>query len=359
MNGGSSATSQGMTPIPQATIKHAHESTLKPILMLGSSLAHAQNGQTGSTNGGQAAVIQEDQPGPLYGGLPTAQVHVEDEFTPHTEPTMRPRMTIDLQDDPMDMLFDRKLSVEGSSPKPCIVPGNALHLIDDDPTPRSQTPSSVIIFADDLNHPPGADADRNSSEPLPPSRPAPRVRFRSRVRITSGVHRHRHSASTATGNGTATPCSSASDSPSSSISAPLRYQADENTGWGPIGKRLSAYAGGWQRRVVVAPRERQEQVRRVGLRAASGPDERTPLIGAAQHATYVDTDGEGSHLGEGEDSRILDPEERSLRAAALRREEEVVFGKWPWRLFNKHWWWWHIEPVLCCCCSDDADYEEY
>ncbi|KAI0757599.1 hypothetical protein C8Q80DRAFT_109396 [Daedaleopsis nitida] len=186
------------------------------------------------------------------------------------------RMTLDLPSSPIDVLYasDHKLALEGTSPKPCIVPGNALHLIDDDPAaPRSMTPPSIIIVGDESEHglepdldgaddhhdhdhhggeagegEPGGGYHRSGSEPPHEcARPVPRVRFRSRVRITSGVHRHRHSHShshsATTGGGTSTPGSSTEDSPSSSISAPLRYQADDNTAWGPIGKRLSGYAG--------------------------------------------------------------------------------------------------------------------
>ena len=46
--------------------------------------------------------------------------------------------------------------------------------------------------------------------------------------------------------------------------------------------------------------------------------------------------------GETDDERLADEEEEeeaqdlSLRALALKREEDAVFGKWPWRLFNRH-----------------------
>lgn len=277
---------------------------------------------------------------------------------------------------PLDLYStDHKLALESASPKPCIVPGNALHLIDDDPAaPRSATPPSVIIVGDESEH--GAepesdgvfdvdveglgegDGDRagvgmRRSASQPPGigatgngtangtvRPAPRVRFRSRVRITSGVHRHRHSVSATGGS---TPGSTTSDSPSSSILAPLRYQADENAAWGPIGKRLSGYAtsGGWQRRA-----QPQAQVQRYdgqangvrsgatrdrgGVRGTRAYGERTPLLrppaGQAMH----------SEDGDDEDSQGMSEEERTMRASALRREEEVVFGKWPWRIFNRH-----------------------
>ncbi|RDX51514.1 hypothetical protein OH76DRAFT_1454793 [Lentinus brumalis] len=275
-------------------------------------------------------------------------------------------MTLDLPSSPIEVLFesDHKLALEGTSPKPCIVPGNALHLIDDDPdAPRSATPTSVIIVGDESEHGGDVETDmdgdegeghRSESQPPPsnPVRPTPRVRFRSRVRITSGVHRHRHSMSATGGS---TPGSSTSDSPSSSISAPLRYQADENGAWGPIGRRLSAYAsaGGWQRRMHAG----QDQgaivngAQGAGTRGARGHSERTPLLGppAGRHVYSGSEDDDPGSMGE---------DERTIRAAALRREEEAVFGRWPWRIFNRHWWWWHVEPVLCCC-ADESDYDEY
>ncbi|KAI0358816.1 hypothetical protein OH77DRAFT_1420298 [Trametes cingulata] len=296
-----------------------------------------------------------------------------------TMPAPRPRMSLELPapDAPLDILYDadHKLALEGTSPKPCIVPGNALHLIDDDPAaPRSQTPPSVIIIAGENGdiHEAESCADEEVTTPeggrtssQPPTRPTgPRVRFRSRVRITSGLHRHRHS----TTGGTPTPCSSASDSPSSSISAPLRYQADENGAWGPLGKRLSAYAaaGGWQRRTQVSQQQRvqvsQPTETRPGGRIRHGGkggrsyNERTPLLRPGRQRPY--TEEEEDEDADRRDDQ-LSAEERSMRAAALRREEEAVFGKWPWRIFNRHWWWWHVEPVLCCCCSDDSDYEEF
>ncbi|KAI0757598.1 hypothetical protein C8Q80DRAFT_1134355 [Daedaleopsis nitida] len=112
-----------------------------------------------------------------------------------------------------------------------------------------------------------------------------------------------------------------------------------------------------------------------GLRGgARGYTERTPLLRPSPRRTYSESEDEGSEgMGEGE---------RVARAAALRREEEAVFGKWPLRMFNRHvsisfslsesrfmsthlrmclsqWWWWHLEPVLCCCCADEDDYEEF
>lgn len=310
-------------------------------------------------------------------------------------------MTIALEDqlhDHPDMaaLFEQKLAIEGASPKPCIVPGNALQLIDDDPAAsRSHTPSSVIILEDapHLNLHAAGDASADSSADLEAQRrPVPRVRFRSRVRITSGLRRSKHISGDAGG---ASPTSSASDSPSSSISAPLRWQADENAAWGPLGRRLSAYASqnGWQKQRVPSAGPRNGHGHG-GVRPNGGHrqqpqpkpkmDERTPLVRSGRNVAYVDTGLDGGR--EADDERLMEGEyedsdedsvrEDALRKAALKREEEAVFGPWPWRLFSRHvrlhyfmtdrdgiqcyigqWWWWHVEPVLCCLCPDDSDYE--
>lgn len=294
---------------------------------------------------------------------------VEDDHHPENSPPlpigMRAKLTLKLDEHlqghpDIAAHLERTLSIEGSSPKPCIVPGNALQLIDDDPeTSHPHTPSSVIILGNEDSHTfvvPGSPPtpDTSSAEPDhehdhehendPQSeqdqdrgrRPIPRVRFRSRVRITSGLKKHRHS----TGNPNSTsPSSSASGSPSSSISAPLRWQADENASWGPLGRRLNAYGGSnttsSQRR---ASGGKQERERERGMAARSAkllrPDERTPLIRSGRPGvSYTDHSGDE---GGSDDAEVNEDEEPSSRAAALRREEEQVFGRWPWRLFNRH-----------------------
>jgi len=346
-----------------------------------------------------------------------------------SDDNMRSRMALALQSHhhpDIAASYEQTISIEGASPKPCIVPGNALQLIDDDDDPAaSRTPPSIIIITNEQNisHDPPSTPETSSLEPdneadhepepspQPPRRAIPKVRFRSRVRITSGLRRHRHSTPGAAVGGDAaspSPSTSVSGSPSSSISAPLRYQADENTTWGPLGRRLSAYAhsNGWQKRSPKSPGRTlgvgAEGVG-VGVGAVGGggikydrpvvdlrspdsmmrspskklrQDERTALLhpGRTRRPTYMDghgrmdsdTDDERSRLiGAGmgtyyasEDEESDAQEERALRAAALRREEDAVFGHWPWRLFNRHWWRWRMEPVLCCCCSDDSDYDE-
>jgi len=289
-------------------------------------------------------------------------------------PRMRRQMTIELpSNEPFEVLYDHKISVEehSPSPKPCIVPGNALHLIDDDPSPRSQTPSSVIIIADgteihvDGSRSPTADhgggdaseggGDRSSSEPPPGARPQPRVRFRSRVRITSGMHRHRHSGTPAPQGqrrlSSGTP--SSGSSPSSSISAPLRYQADENATWGPLGRRLSAFAAAGRRKNVQASPQDAEEGNGVGPGAHARPNERTALLRSSRHGGYVNP--YDAHLSEGDEDDLED----ELGVGELSLQNELVFGPWPERLFNPHWWWWHLEPIVCCTyCSEDSDYDE-
>jgi hypothetical protein len=73
-------------------------------------------------------------------------------------------------------------------------------------------------------------------------------------------------------------------------------------------------------------------------------NERTPLLRSGRHVAYVDAGLDGG--GDADDERLLEGDyedsddeagpENALRKAALKREEDAVFGKWPWRLFNRH-----------------------
>ena len=259
--------------------------------------------------------------------------------------------------------YARGLSLERSSPKPCIVPGNALQLIDDDPDGQHRHPSSIIIINDNTHNPtspPAPDSSTPDSSSLDHDqeergerRAIPRVRFRSRVRITSGLPRHRHSTSTSNGLPTSSTSSSASGSPSSSISAPLRWQADENTTWGPLGRRLSAYAhtNRWQRRSPATGRSPKQAPRTKTPRSST--DERAPLLSPGRkRVSYVDSGLDGGGVADDEraprgilvhsnyvslddDDDEVSEEERVRRAAAWKSEEEAMFGKWPWRIFNK------------------------
>ena len=159
-----------------------------------------------------------------------------------------------------------------------------------------------------------------------------------------GLRRSKH-----LGHPTSSPSSSASGSPSSSISAPIRWQADENGAWGPLGRRLSAYAhanGRPKRSVGLQRGWVGQQPQQPQARMKMDVSERTPLIKSGRNTVaYVDAglDGGASADDEravdGEDADSEDEEAHgdiAMRAAALRREEDAVFGKWPWRLFNRH-----------------------
>jgi hypothetical protein len=136
----------------------------------------------------------------------------------------------------MATLYQQKLAVEGASPKPCIIPGNALQLIDDNPTEsRSHTPSSVIILDDDEGNRReiSLDTSVDQAESEIGSRPYPvfaSARECALPRISGAASIW----------GTAR--LSESGSRSSSIPAPIRWHADKNKAWGPLGQRLSAYA---------------------------------------------------------------------------------------------------------------------
>ncbi|KAH8101524.1 hypothetical protein BXZ70DRAFT_933720 [Cristinia sonorae] len=316
--------------------------------------------------------------------------------TPKTAEDMRAKMALALEEHLHDLpesvqaRYAHTLDIEGTSPKPCIVPGNALQLIDDDDRASTRSPPPIIIISNNVGSvnlnssahgsPPSDPETTGSSitvdQENPPRRPVQKVRFRSRVRITSGLRKHRHSTTSSSaaaipipGHQTPSTCSSCSGSPSSSISAPLRWHADENATWGPLGRRLSAYSG-WQKRSPSGSRQGRTGAGGLSPRAAARgarADERTPLMSSQRaRVAYVDSGLDGG--GETDDERLMggdyddgdldDVEDMSLRALALKREEDAVFGKWPWRLFNRHWWWWNIEPVLCCC-ADDSDYDEF
>lgn len=171
-----------------------------------------------------------------------------------------------------------------------------------------------------------------------PERPS-RVRFRSRVRITSGLNRHRHTSYSEQDAHqiSFSRSSSLSGSPSSSISAPLRNQAEDEVGkpgWGTLGQRVSILAqGNLQRR---KQREQREQALlaksvRLGINVPTsqqyGADERTPLINSSSPYPYLRRNSEpfnGSN-----DSR----EDGTDR---LARDVDIVFGPWPIRLWNHH-----------------------
>lgn len=155
----------------------------------------------------------------------------------------------------------------------------------------------------------------------PPKRPI-RVRFRSRVRITSGLH---HKSNSGQDYASLTPSSSISGSPSSSISAPLRTQAEDEAskpGWGTLGQRVSILARRNAERRSKLHQQREHPgalPSQHGVLADDGlvSNERTPLAGSSLPSSY---------LGEVMDRETYDE--------ALSREIDLVFGSWPSRLLN-------------------------
>jgi len=193
--------------------------------------------------------------------------------------------------------------------------------------------------------------------PTTPTPPSPRVRFRSRVRITSGLHHHRHKRSRSygiTSDVPTPPCSSSSSrsgSPSSSISVPLRTHPEDgnsNSGWGPLGQRVSLLVSRHRanRDKEAAAREWRRSKQR--FEPPYGPNERTPLASSPMRSSYVGGEGD-----QGCDA--FDSEEDDRENARLSREIDLLFGKWPGRLLNYRWWWWQLEPVVGCHCVDDSE----
>ncbi|KAJ6626965.1 hypothetical protein B0H10DRAFT_2210836 [Mycena sp. CBHHK59/15] len=177
--------------------------------------------------------------------------------------------------------------------------------------------------------PPDADADADDRT----------VRFRSRVRITSGLHHHRERDPET---------ESRSSSPSSSISAPLRAPLTDEScspGWGPLGRRV---------RIFAAARKRRPGVADLAI------DERTALLATPVPKPVVHRGARGDADGEpGADSDCSDATyDSDDEDALLSRQIDLVFGKWPGRLLNRHWWWWHLQPVVGCRCLDESDGED-
>ncbi|KAA1468451.1 hypothetical protein DENSPDRAFT_927371 [Dentipellis sp. KUC8613] len=228
------------------------------------------------------------------------------------------------------------------------------------PAPHTTTTTAATPPASTLSPPPA------HTHPVPA-----RVRFRSRVRITSGLRHHR---SRDTDPDARSLDSSGSDSPSSSISAPLRYHADDSVR-GPLGQRLSVLAANaWQRRrlaaavtqngAVYASQHQDQDHSQLQAQGVPQPDERTALLDRRRMSPYIGArsgvgTGAGRQGGMGEDVGEDDDErDEDAYLMALREEEDITFGRWPWRLFNRHWWWWQMESSVCCYCSDEYDVDE-
>ena len=291
---------------------------------------------------------------------------------PHATHRQKPSLEV-----PIVASRARNITQEGSSPS-TILPGNALqlHLADGGPDGIfCSTPTIASFSSSCSSNNPTTTTTTTSNQPLPPSisldddqtstvaarHSIPRVHFRSRVRITSGLHsssrpRNRDGACcNSVDDGIGTANTSGSGSPSSSISAPLRYQADDNNMLGPLGKRINSLA---QMR-----NKRTGHLRRAGVNSSAS--ERTPFLRASEYGPVPDYTHQrrerGRAGGEGEDEDS---------ASGLKREQNIMFGRWPWRIFNRHvsavvqllgrcsdilfvqWWAYQCEPIFCCCSND-------
>ncbi|KAF8530938.1 hypothetical protein JB92DRAFT_2854384 [Gautieria morchelliformis] len=208
-----------------------------------------------------------------------------------------------------------------------------LHLMYDYPHPTADgTPSTQPFPSSHLSKVDGMpDVDAS------PSRQRT-IRFRSRVRIASGVHS----------------VSSSRGSRSSSISVPLQgpHGPNVSANTSPLSEMLpSEAANAWSRSLSSsrkASSDRPEIRRKSASPRSSRVDERTPFASGSRRSYTEQTEDEVQ-----EDS---DAELERLQAAARKSEEQVMFGKWPWRILNRHWWWWKAEPIICCCSElDDSD----
>jgi hypothetical protein len=158
------------------------------------------------------------------------------------------------------------------------------------------------------------------------------VRFRSRVRITSGIHQRNESASTST-----------SASESSSMSAPLRSPTEEHVRPQPnssflngnhaasLSALLSAdAASAWLRGKGNQSSQSKGSGGLRGRRTTMLPSaatEHSPLITASDiRRDYLATHPNG-------DDEV---DEEMRKRAAMKSQEDVVFGTWPGRLLNRH-----------------------
>jgi len=228
------------------------------------------------------------------------------------------------------------------------------------PKKTNGSPSPASISTSNFETFPPDDDDPHTTPPT-----SPRVHFRSRVRITSGFHNHRHTRSWHD-IGPDAPCpshsSSRSGSPSSSISAPLRSHPNidnkSDSGWGPLGQRVSFLVSRQRAAREKETVKRQQRRAKVGLALSYDqpdayrrrPNERTPLANSPMRSSYVE------RYAEGEDDQGC--AEDGADDARLSREIDLLFGKWPGRLLNHHWWWWQLEPLFCGHCLDDSEMYE-
>jgi len=246
--------------------------------------------------------------------------------------------------------------------------------------------STLFPLSIPTSNDPSSDSAATPTSPVSPRS----IRFRSRVRITSGVHHknpHRPVSSTKTDanvdSASSHPSglvdaseadvtgSSLSSSPSSSISAPIRFREDESTAsrWGPLGQRVRLFVS--QQKTQPSPRYsfRGQEARSLvhGTDVNAGPSssltavdsgssrthERTPLFGPQRQRQRQRQYKPNPVVDE--DESLDDLETYNAHRARSNNEIDVVFGKWPGRLLNRHWWWWQMKPIVCCNYADDDE----
>ncbi|KAJ7151644.1 hypothetical protein C8R46DRAFT_1304215 [Mycena filopes] len=208
---------------------------------------------------------------------------------------------------------------------------------------------TALPSADDAPHDAADDLDPDA-DPDPSTQRRSRVRFRSRCRDLhpNTTHARRLSAASST--------TSLAISASSSISAPLRSPLTEESctpGWGTLGTRVNLFA--------VSNRDRQRK-HSMGMEGDGGGGGRirprrsgrrcyTPTVTAARRLTMMGPYDSDSVYTQSDEESVYGYDDEAL----LSRHIDLVFGKWPGRLFNRQWWWWQLQPIMCCLDESDGE----
>lgn len=151
------------------------------------------------------------------------------------------------------------------------------------------------------------------------------VRFQSRVRIAAGIGRRYRRLS----DGLASNASSISESASSSISVPLRTPDSEGTsGWAPLGRRINR------------PASQTDVAHDNTTRGRCRLNENGSIRQKYRSLSFPDSDNERTRLvsfynGYSYTANRTDAH-RNTQEAWRKQVADVTFGKWPWRLFNRH-----------------------
>jgi len=251
-------------------------------------------------------------------------------------------------DNALQLHFDQQMQ-EGR-----VYADRSLERIQPGSLPSMSTAAPSLSGADHSSTIPGSDPVRGlrggSQASIDPAlfRPSLRVRFRSRVRIGSGTKHHRKDRADGTQE-------SINSSPSSSISAPLRYAPEaEERPRDPRPAALSEVLPADSATHWLQSRSRIRKGPRKSRSIGDDPDERTPLNSSGRRALkYGSQSGNPEAIDEqGEAARL-----RAEEALRKRNEDEVAFGPWPWRFFNRHWWKRRLDPLISCCYDDTEEFD--